>query len=527
MWHMQEQNPVLLLIVVSLGFVALRLLQYGKRPKGLPPGPPTLPVIGNLHQMPTKNFHLEFQKLAHQYGPIVSLKLGGQTLILLNDPAVVRDLLEKRSNVYSKRPDLYIREFTDGLNIRKLYHVRLNVKSADAFLPYQHFDGLQLLHDLVQRPDSWVEHIRRYTASVSTTLLYGFRTPTTGEGHVAALLKWMDLTSAAINFKLIDFYPFLRPIYRLLPTWLSSDKKKLKQIQKLEDEVFFDLLDRCKNLIATGKNYPSFTRDMLMDRDNDKLSDRQIAHNAGHGFGAGMDTSANTLLGFVKAMILHPEVQAKGQAELDACISSGRLPMWEDRQALPYIRSIVEETLRWAPSPISGAVPHSVKRDDVYNGMTIPKDSIVMMNIWSLNHNHVKNSRVFDPERHSADSTLHENWAITQDSSQRPHFTFGAGRRVCPGFHVAERNLFIAISRILWGFSINRAVDMNGRPTPIDRDAVTPGMIVRPQSFECRIQPRDSAKVELIRELWKSAEKDLDVDGNFTEDFFDRCFLRS
>lgn len=45
------------------------------------------------------------------------LKLGGQDFLLINSPEVVKDLIEKRSNIYSIRPDLYIREFGDNLNI--------------------------------------------------------------------------------------------------------------------------------------------------------------------------------------------------------------------------------------------------------------------------------------------------------------------------------------------------------------------------------------------------------------------------
>jgi hypothetical protein len=54
----------------------------------------------------------------------MSLKLGGQDMILLNSPEVVKELIEKRSNIYSARPDLYIREFGDNLNIalRELAH---------------------------------------------------------------------------------------------------------------------------------------------------------------------------------------------------------------------------------------------------------------------------------------------------------------------------------------------------------------------------------------------------------------------
>ena len=50
-------------------------------------------------------------------GPIVSVKLGGTDLILMNDATIVRDLIEKRSDIYSVRPDTYIREFVGNSNI--------------------------------------------------------------------------------------------------------------------------------------------------------------------------------------------------------------------------------------------------------------------------------------------------------------------------------------------------------------------------------------------------------------------------
>lgn len=48
----------------------------------------------------------------------------------------------------------------------------------------------------------------------------------------------------------------------------------------------------------------------------------------------------------MKAMILFPEVQQKAQEELDKVVGPSRFPMWEDRSELPYIRGVVEETLR-------------------------------------------------------------------------------------------------------------------------------------------------------------------------------------
>jgi hypothetical protein len=94
--------PVVVIAVIT------RLLFTGRRPKSYPPGPPTLPIIGNLHQMPTQDAHLQFEKWARQYGSVYSLILGTKTMIVLSSDKAVKDLLDKKSGIYSHRPDLYI-----------------------------------------------------------------------------------------------------------------------------------------------------------------------------------------------------------------------------------------------------------------------------------------------------------------------------------------------------------------------------------------------------------------------------------
>ena len=49
-------------------------------------------------------------------------------------------------------------------------------------------------------------------------------------------------------------------------------------------------------------------------------------------------------------MVLHPEVQRKAQAEIDAVVGCDRLPNISDRDSLPYVRSLVAETFRWSPA---------------------------------------------------------------------------------------------------------------------------------------------------------------------------------
>ena len=48
-------------------------------------------------------------------------------------------------------------------------------------------------------------------------------------------------------------------------------------------------------------------------------------------------------------MTLYPEVQKRGQDEIDAVIGPDRLPSFEDRPNLPYVEAIVKEVLRWNP----------------------------------------------------------------------------------------------------------------------------------------------------------------------------------
>lgn len=67
----------------------------------------------------------------------------------------------------------------------------------------------------------------------------------------------MEKTSEAQNFQLVDFYPFLRPLYRIMPAWFSSFKTKLNEINAIEDRLFFSLLEQAKTNIKSGKVYPS------------------------------------------------------------------------------------------------------------------------------------------------------------------------------------------------------------------------------------------------------------------------------
>lgn len=101
-------------VAAVLGLILHQLSKIGRRPAGYPPGPPTLPIIGNLHLMPSKQGHLQFQKWADEYGPVYSLILGTKVMIVLSSDQAIKDLLDKRSHIYSSRPDMHIGQVVSG-----------------------------------------------------------------------------------------------------------------------------------------------------------------------------------------------------------------------------------------------------------------------------------------------------------------------------------------------------------------------------------------------------------------------------
>lgn len=93
------------------------------------------------------------------------------------------------------------------------------------------------------------------------------------------------------------------------------------------------------------------------------------------------------------------------------------------------------------------------------------------------------------------------------DAYDRDHFTYGAGRRVCPGVHVAERSLFINIVRVLWAFNISKKKGPDGKLMEPNTKMVR-GFLSVPEPFECEISVRSDRHEKMIRESFASAEKE-------------------
>ncbi|CAG8796234.1 8341_t:CDS:2, partial [Racocetra persica] len=247
---------------------------------------------------------------------------------------------------------------------------------------------------------------------------------------------------------------------------------------------------------------PCFTRSLLCKVDEGILDELDIVFLINNIFGAGTDTVSSSLTWFTAALANNPQVQYKAHQELDQVIGHSRLPNASDEPNLPYIRAIIKEGQRYC-APGYLAISHYIEEDDEYNGYHIPANSVVILNQYGIHMSdkRYENPKEFKPERFFG---IKESSATLANGNyeNRDHFGFGAGRRLCTGIHMAELELFLGISRLLWCFKIENAspLDKNGRPIPINLEKAHIGITVWPEKYHVKFVKRHDNVEALLNE---------------------------
>lgn len=368
-----------------------------------------------------------------------------------------------------------------------------------------------MLCEMLDDPNHFLHHIRRYSNSLTTTMVYGWRTRTYDDPNMKQLFEGFSefaLLNQTGTAAIIDFFPILR----YFPDWMMSTKRKAKQVHFHEKALYMKHWKVAKAAIADGTIQPCFCVGMAQSQKAEGFSDEQAAYMGGTLLEAGSDTTSSTLYAFIQAMILYPEVQRRAQQEIDNVVGDQRLPTMDDEPDLPYILGCMKESLRWMPTTILGAVPHAVTKDDTYMGYLIPKNAGVMNNVWGINMDPKRHPepRRFNPDRYQDDHLSLADSAANPDGTKRDNFTFGAGRRICPGMHVAARSLYLAMSRLLWAFDIEPAVDADGNRIMPDPDDLTQGFVCAPAEFPAKLTPRSPERADMCRREWENMSEALD-----------------
>ncbi|BGP32800.1 hypothetical protein JCM10296v2_004584 [Rhodotorula toruloides] len=509
-------TPQVLLGTVLFGLASILVLLWPRKAANLPPGPKPGFLVGNRNQAPKSKPWRWFRDLNQQYGDVVYLQMGQTPTIVLGSAQAAWDLLEKKSNIYSSRPTFIMgqellsgnmRGLMSGYNDlwrrwRKVLHGAFMQKAADNYKPIQNFESKQLMHDLLTKPEGFRDLLERYAASVIVTVNYGRRVHNVWTDTVVCEnRRSMDvLTSVNIPGKyLVESLPIMLKLPNFLTPWRQY---ALEQKQR-DIDLYLGLVQEVKDKMARGTAPYSFAKQLIEEKEKWGMSDLEIAYTCSTPFGAGVETSSGTLLSFFLACAHAGKTFIpKAQEELDRVVGKDRLPTFDDFQDLPYVRAVVNETLRWRPIAVLGGTPHASTEDDWYNGTFIPKGSTVIANLWSIhvNEKDFPEPHKFDPERFMVKRDYPGRWG---------HSAFGFGRRICPGMHLAENSIYINIARILWAFNISKAKDAAGNDIPVDIFDFTDGFNSMPKPFKCSVKVRSPAHAAVIEREYSEAAEDF------------------
>ncbi|ETW75666.1 cytochrome P450 monooxygenase 45 [Heterobasidion irregulare TC 32-1] len=474
----------------------------------VPPGPKPWPFVGNITDLRPLELWVAAREWSQQYGEIVYTHLFGKGIIFLNNLDVVNDLLDKRAAIYSDKPRLVMVNELCGVGNMVVFtnygdkarrQRRLMSHTLSAFhVPRQHqileSEARNMIGRFLEGGDAFA-HLRRYAVAIIVRIVYGVDIRD-DDGSMKFLELEEDTTELLANeitsrggVWAVDMIPWLKHI----PSWFpgAGFKRKANVWKKQFDELRELPWATMKANMAAGKAPSSFCSELLTQSGKalSQQDETDIKDTANSMYSASMDTTVVIISHFLIQMMKHPEIQEKAHAELDRVLG-GRLPTFADRDNLPYITAVFEESLRWAcPVPLS--LPHCLLEDDEYKGMHLPKGSIVFANIWKIvrDDNIYPNPETFDPERFVEKGDGSYN---TKQADPR-QFVFGFGRRRCPGVHLGTTSVWFLIASLLATLDIRMPLDSDGKP--IEPNVTFENSIFRtPSDFKVDMKPRSGAK---------------------------------
>ncbi|TRY56535.1 hypothetical protein DNTS_022791 [Danionella cerebrum] len=463
-WSGQVQ-PALIASFIILFFLEACLWVRNLTFKKKLPGPFAWPLVGNamqLGQMP----HITFSKLAKKYGSVYQIRLGRSDIVVLNGDSAIRNALIQHSTEFAGRPDFVSFQMISGgrsltfTNYSKQWkmHRKVALSTLRAFSMAnsktkktfeQHVVGEAM--DLVQMflklstEGRFFNPSYEFTvaaANVMCALCFGkryghddpeFRTllrrvekfgETVGAGSLVDVMPWLQtfpnpIRSVYQNFKNVnkEFFAYVKG-------------KVMQHRDTYDPEVTRDISDAIIGVIEHGKE-STLTKDFVESTVTDLI-------------GAGQDTMSTAMQWILLLLVKFPSIQRKLQEQIDKVVGRERLPSVEDKADLAVLEAFIFETMRFT-SFIPVTIPHSTTSDVSIEGLNIPKDTVVFINQWSVNHDPEKwlDPHIFNPWRF-----LDENGALDKDLTNSV-MIFSIGKRRCIGAQIAKVEVFLFTAILL------------------------------------------------------------------------------
>ncbi|KAG2055473.1 cytochrome P450 [Suillus hirtellus] len=515
------------LAVLSASFVVITSLKQfiRNRQKKLPPGPVPLPLLGNILSVDTKKPWLTYAKWAATYGDLVFVQLLSQEIVVVSSQHVAEALMDKRSRVYSDRPTIATVDpfgwsvifafagYGDEWRLsRRLFHQTFRSSSALKFRPMQIERARETIINLIDDPQHYHSHFATFSSSVAMSVTYGYQTSSHDDPLVRIVENALALGLQVVTPEraiLLKNFPFLLK----LPDWCwgSSIKREAQASTNYMTEmaeVPFQYMQQhmAENLVfgqfsMVAENFQRMEKQDQTSRPSFECALKKAATSAIVG---SYETTTSVLMAFALAMVSYPYVQKRAQAEIDSVVGRDRLPTFEDRASLPYVESVLRETLRWQPVVL--LAPRATSSDDIYEGYFIPKGppfssneqiigNILHQESISRDEKRYPDASTFIPERF-----MNADGALADDDPA--DYAFGFGRRRCPGRYAADASVWSAIVTMLATVEFSPAKDDQGKVIEFTPQFKT-GLIHSVMVFACSILPRSHVHPGLVDALRK------------------------
>ncbi|KAL5557182.1 hypothetical protein UlMin_039418 [Ulmus minor] len=503
----------LTLISSLLPFVIFFIYYFQKRKLcTAPEAKGAWPVIGHLHLFGKHQLtHKTLGALADKHGPVFTIKLGSHRALVVNNWEVAREIFTIHDKAFSNRPSIAASNL-------------LGYKYAMfGFAPYgsywREMRKIATVELLSNHRIDMLKHIRESEVKTMMKELYDFCKVknSDGNGALVDMIKWFGDLTHNISLGMVggkrcfatnaDFEEeegrkrrkVMRDFVHLFGVFVLSDaipclgwldfngyrKAMKKTAEELDGLIEGWLEEHKKKRLFGGKEKEQDFMDVMLNI----LEDADIAGYDADTINkatclnlilAGSDTTMVTLTWALSLLLNNPQKLKKAQLELDSKVGQSKWVNESDIQSLPYLQSVIKETLRlYPPSPIIG-LRSTMEPCTLSVGHYVPTDTRLLINAWKIQRDERvwPNASAFEPERFLMKEV---------DSGGRDFemVVFGGGRRACPGAALALRMVQFALGRFLQGFEVGKIgsgdVDMTESSGLTNLKATPLWVFVRPR----------------------------------------------